>query len=397
MNKLRVFFILLFICFIANVNAITLKPNCSGSYKVGDTFDVYINVSRGGTEATVSAVDGTFNYDESILSLQSQSIVISDWISLSTVKNNGVFNFSNIMFNNVISGSSANIAKVTFKVNKEFSSTTLSINSVNGVDGDSNAITNISGGTCSISYQTPSIETNVQVPVDNRSNVNTLKSLTLSAGSIEFKSTKNNYDITVDNTVDSIEISSELSDLKASYVNGYGDRKVNLKVGDNTVLIKIKAENENVRTYKLNIKRLEDMSSVILVKNITIDGYDFDFDSNITEYSLKIKDEKKLAINVETFVDSNFIIINGNENLQNGSVIKINVSNNGGKDEVYMINIIKEQDVDEKVDNSDIVFEDTVKKGKISVGFFISIFLNILLIALIVGYVVYHKIRYKKR
>ena len=79
--------------------------------------------------------------------------------------------------------------------------------------------------------------------IDSRSKINTLKVLSLGNENFKFYPTINSYTLTVDNTVENIEIKPELTDPKSTYVKGYGDRKVKLNVGENEILIKVQAEN----------------------------------------------------------------------------------------------------------------------------------------------------------
>lgn len=71
--------------------------------------------------------------------------------------------------------------------------------------------------------------------------------------------------------------------------------------------------------------------------NITIEGYNLNFDPDVKNYELEIKNEDKLTIttNVEKTT------INGNQNLKNGSIITITVVDD--EKVTYVINIKKKQ------------------------------------------------------
>ena len=64
----KILFILLCLFCIMSVNAdeqpIKIVPVCSGTYKVGSTFDVFFNVSGATENRFVGAIDGTFTYDK---------------------------------------------------------------------------------------------------------------------------------------------------------------------------------------------------------------------------------------------------------------------------------------------------------------------------------------------
>jgi len=71
--------------------------------------------------------------------------------------------------------------------------------------------------------------------------------------------------------------------------------------------------------------------------SITIEGYNLNFDPTVKSYDLQIGSESKLKIN--TNVSSEKVTINGNQNLKNGSIITITVTDE--TKETYVINIKK--------------------------------------------------------
>lgn len=73
--------------------------------------------------------------------------------------------------------------------------------------------------------------------------------------------------------------------------------------------------------------------------NITIEGYDLNFDPEIKNYTLKIGNEDKLTIS--TNVSEKNFTINGNQKLKNGSIITITI--NEEEKSTYVINIKKNE------------------------------------------------------
>ena len=71
---------------------------------------------------------------------------------------------------------------------------------------------------------------------------------------------------------------------------------------------------------------------------ITIEGYDINFKEEVTDYTLMIGKEDSL--NIKTNLDPSNVVIGGNRDLQNGSIITITVNNNGTKQQ-YVLNIKK--------------------------------------------------------
>lgn len=271
---------------------------------------------------------------------------------------------------------------------------------------------------------------------DNRSKTNTLDSLKLSEGKINFNKDTLKYNLTVENKVTSIEVDATLTDSKSSFVSGYGPRSVVLKEGTNSILIKVKAENEEVKTYTITVTRKSDgtksdnnyLSEITLsegtidfskdeleytvvvlydvedieitaktedskakyeidgetklkvgenkfiitvtaesgatreyvvivdrksenevlsnntkLNKLTISGYQLNFDSDVYEYNLKIEDESSLVIEYDLDDEKSSVNIDGNSDLQNGSIIRVTVTAEDGSTSTYKISIEKEE------------------------------------------------------
>lgn len=195
---------------------------------------------------------------------------------------------------------------------------------------------------------------------DDRSNVNTLKSLKLSSGTINFKSDTTTYSIKVSKDIDKISIDSELTNAKSKYVDGFGNREVSLKEGENAVLIKVMAENESVKTYTLNIIRGEiqmdpNDKSNAYIQGITIANYNINFSKDVFEYNLQINNESSLNIVVQMENGNASYEILNNENLKDGSQIIINTTSSNGDNKLeYKINISNKQSVIDDNKNNDV-------------------------------------------
>ena len=50
-----------------------------------------------------------------------------------------------------------------------------------------------------------------------------------------------------------VKIPKGFLDKKASFVTNFGPRTVNLKVGTNTLLVKVKAEDGTINTYTISV------------------------------------------------------------------------------------------------------------------------------------------------
>lgn len=189
---------------------------------------------------------------------------------------------------------------------------------------------------------------------DDRSSNNYLKSLNVSSGDFTFNKKTLNYSFTVPNEVTSLKVFAAAEDTKSTVS---GVKTYNLKEGLNKITITVTAENKQTRTYTLQVTRI--------VKNITketnnklesleITNYQINFDPETTIYNLTIENEKSLNIIPKVQDSTSSVIVNGNENLKDGSVIKLVVTAVDGSTKEYIINISKNEEVnnnDKKDDN----------------------------------------------
>ncbi len=92
---------------------------------------------------------------------------------------------------------------------------------------------------------------------DNRSAVNTLSNLTVSAGDLkpEFSTDNTSYNLNVTNDVEVISVDATLTDSKSTFVEGYGPRDVNIQPGLNSVQIRVLSERGTTNIYTINVMR----------------------------------------------------------------------------------------------------------------------------------------------
>ena len=125
---------------------------------------------------------------------------------------------------------------------------------------------------------------------------NYLISLVPSIGSIDFIKTKENYNLTVENEVTSIDLTIETEDPNATItVNGessFTPKTItvsDLVVGNNLVSIIVKAQDNSPKTYNIIIKRLErQASSDANLSSLNVENYELDkkFNMDTLEYSI---------------------------------------------------------------------------------------------------------------
>lgn len=80
--------------------------------------------------------------------------------------------------------------------------------------------------------------------------------ITLSKGKLSptFKSSKKSYTATVENSVSSIQVTATAA-KGSTFISGYGSRTVKLKVGANTIYVKVKNTDNKTVAYKLVVTR----------------------------------------------------------------------------------------------------------------------------------------------
>ena len=118
-----------------------------------------------------------------------------------------------------------------------------------------------------------------------------------------------------------------------------------LKEGENNITLKVTSEKGDVKEYKIIVTRLkegETLGNNPDISEINIKGYDINFSKNKQVYSLKIDNEKKLDIEIVLEDSTSSYKIVGNDNLKDGSIIKINTTSKDGSTREYQIIIEKE-------------------------------------------------------
>ena len=200
-------------------------------------------------------------------------------------------------------------------------------------------------------------------PEQEKSSNNDLKSLTIEGYTInpEFSSDVTEYNLNVGQDIETLSIDAVAEDENAKVeITGNG----NLVIGQNTVEIKVTAEDETVKTYTINVNRGEELPAVHLTE-LTVEGYTLtpEFSSDVYEYTLNINNVnvKSLNINAQSNDENATVEIAGNTDLKLGeNVITILVQSENNEVATYQIivNIEEEVVVEEQIiagiDNNDL-------------------------------------------
>lgn len=171
---------------------------------------------------------------------------------------------------------------------------------------------------------------------------NYLSTITVDGEEIEnFSKNTSKYFVKVENDVSTISIEAEAEDEKAKVEIDGPDT---LKIGDNEYTISVTSENDTTKFYKVIVTRKEaDESSNTDIDNIKVKGYNLNFDKNSKTFYLSInKNTTKLNIEVTLNDEKSNYEIKGNENLKDGSIVKIIVTAEDGSTDTYRIIIQKD-------------------------------------------------------
>lgn len=321
----------------------------SGNFVIGNINFNVASVADGNN--TSITIDSVYFYDENgketTIKTINKNIRIAatenrlESLSLSNGSLSPSFNSNTTTYSTTIDTSSV---VVSAKAKSDYSVISGNIGKVNLKPGSNTikvSVTSESGSTktYTININTPQSNTGNDGEDNNKSNNANLKSITLSNGGISFDKNKTNYDISVNSDVNNIEVNAITEDSKAK-VTVSGNK--NLKVGNNKIEIKVIAEDGSSKLYIINVlKKDKDyvLSSNNYISNITIKNYDIKFNKDTSDYVLKIKDEKELDITVELEDSKSSYVIDGNKDLDDGSVIKIKVNAEDNSERIYNINI----------------------------------------------------------
>lgn len=201
------------------------------STTIGQTFNVTVSLPKGDYAKVM------VEYDSSILSLVSVSETY-------TGGSGNVIFYAGAMGN----PNGPNTATVSFKTTKE-GSCAIKASALEASDVEGNVIS-LGGASASIK-----VENQASNNEGTKSADNSLKELKLSHGQLSpaFKYNVTSYTATVDYSVTSIAITAVPSNAKATIESVTGNN--NLKVGENTISIVVKAENGVTATYKIVVTR----------------------------------------------------------------------------------------------------------------------------------------------
>lgn len=186
-----------------------------------------------------------------------------------------------------------------------------------------------------------------------------LKDLTIDGEDIDFEKDIIEYEYYVSDDITEIEIDA-IPELESSTVEIEGNK--DFKEGENIVTITVKAEDGSEKIYTIVVIKGKIINDDIYLDDLTIHGYDIDFKQDKFGYTLTIGKEDHLDINTIFDTDKYTVEIVGNEELQDGSIIKIIITDEDGNSNIYKIKIEKSQEK-EGIKKEDINYIPIIMSG----------------------------------
>ena len=226
---------------------------------------------------------------------------------------------------------------------------------------------------------------------DPRSANNDLKSLSVSAGTIEFNKNTTSYTIILEHNVNEIKIDATAEDSKAS-VSGIGIKT--LKDYSNEFKIVVKSENNSTKTYTIKAIRKDvngnygTLNTDNSVKSISIKDYDFIFNKDTKKYNILVDENvNEVEINVVPNDSTATVSIQNNNNLKPGLnevIVKITAEN--GDINKYIFNVYKIGEEKEETIIQELPKEESnkIEETKFNIWIIISGIELIIIIILIV-------------
>ena len=182
---------------------------------------------------------------------------------------------------------------------------------------------------------------------DDRSNTNTLKSIKLSKGKIDFDPYVMNYEVEIGNNVKKISINAELSEGVSAFIEGYGPRTIDITEDKQSAIIKVMSESGIVRSYVITFTKKsykEDNNNSAYLSSLTVPGTQLSFDRKTYDYTVTVPYETE-NLSIYAFAESEIaeVKISNASGLQVGNnLIEIEVKN-GKNTKVYSLHVIRKE------------------------------------------------------
>ena len=168
-----------------------------------------------------------------------------------------------------------------------------------------------------------------------------LQDITVDEYDIGFKPDVYEYSFEVDSDIEKLNIST----TKVNEADTVSISDNTLEIGNNEITITVVSSNGETAIYTLKVEKKKELSNNNYAANITVNGYQLNFDANTVRYDLSIGKEKSLIINVTTEDTKATYNVLNNSDLKDGSVITVRITAEDSTTRDYVINITKKFDI----------------------------------------------------
>ncbi len=306
---------------------------------VGDKISVDIYVSPTDVPTGIGTFGGVILFDDTILELD--TVTPNRSTNLTFIDNLANLALAMVDF----SGGTYSIKESTVLYTITFDiiaagNTDISIGTANGIEfalSDAAASPQI----------VPTTVTPLSLTTTEPSSNADLATLTVSGQTLSptFNANTTSYTVTVPYLTTSVNVAATLSDSTAS-LSGTGTK--NLTVGNNSVTVRVTAEDGTIKNYSINIIREADSRSTDnTLSNLEIDGQTLTptFSSSTTSYNVTVPNDITSLVVDATANDSKATVsISGNTNFKVGSnTITVKVTAENGTVRNYTINVTRQE------------------------------------------------------
>ena len=320
--------------------------------RVGDTFKLYLEVKEL-DKNKFNGIQGLLDYNEDLFELVSIEFMDEtlNWYgNINSDSTSGAFGNFLWFGNDDVIASDGKIIEFTFEAKAITDSAKISLK---------NVILDYYGQSLTLKNDSNEEVTDYQVDMKIERALykdNTIKSLELSNGNIDFTSDVLSYTVHVLNTLTEIEIDGILGN---EYATTEGFKKYDLTDKHTFIDLVVEAENGDLKTYKLEIVRdIEPITEKIptpvtyqpsddnTIKSLEITNHGIIFDKNVYEYNINVdNDVDHLELTIILNNDKATFTVSGNENFKAGkNTVVITVKAENGEEKQYSIIVNKASD-----------------------------------------------------